>query len=163
RLSSAAALEQGLARTLAELWFNAKPILREAGVPALLMGLSFPLANAIIHRAELSVGRPAGALYCSTTVGAACSSLVPGFLLLPGFGMQASATILTLVAGLAVVPLALATRPTSGLAVAPSMLIVTVAIGLWLLLPSSYVIARAAPPVGNERLLTLSEGLTEVV
>ena len=163
RLSSAAALEHGLARTLAELWFNAKPILREAGVPALLMGLSFPLANAMIQRAELSVGRRAGALYCSNTCGAVCGSLVTGFLLLPGFGIQASATMLTLVAGLAVVPLALATWPTSRLAVAPSMLIATVAVGLWLLLPSSYVIARAAPPVGNERLLTLSEGLTEVV
>ena len=163
RLSSAAGLEHGFARTLAELWFNAKPILLDAGVPALLMGLSFPLANAMIQRAELSVGRRAGALYFSNTCGAVCGSLVAGFLLLPALGIQASATILTVIAALAVVPLALATRPALRPAFAASMLIATVAVGLWLRLPSTYVIARAAPPLGNERLLARSEGVTEVV
>ena len=49
-------------------------------------GLRFPLANAIIQRAEQSVGRRAGVLYLSNTVGAVCGSLAAGFLLLPALG-----------------------------------------------------------------------------
>jgi len=69
------------------------------------MGFSFPLANAIIQRTEGSVGRRAGALYLANTLGGVGGSLVAGFLLLPSFGIQASATVLATVAALAVVPL----------------------------------------------------------
>ena len=51
-VAAAPSAESDLARTLQELWFNAKPILLEVLIPALLMGLAFPLANAIIQRAE---------------------------------------------------------------------------------------------------------------
>ena len=70
------------------------------------MGFSFPLANAIIQRTESSVGRRAGILYLSNTIGAVCGSLAAGFLLLPTLGIQRSATVLTTAAALAVVPLA---------------------------------------------------------
>ena len=69
------------------------PILLGAGIPALLMGLGFPLANAIVQRAEYSVGRRAGVLYLSNTAGAVCGSLMTGFLLLPALGIQGSATV----------------------------------------------------------------------
>src|SRR5471030_506374 len=82
------------AQGVAELWFNARPILVEVGLPALLMGFAFPLANAMIQRAEESVGRRAGLLYLSNTVGAVCGSLAAGFLLLPATGIQRSAAIL---------------------------------------------------------------------
>ena len=184
-VAAAPGVESGLARTLEELWFNARPILLEVLIPALLMGLAFPLANAIIQRAERSVGRRAGVLYLSNTVGAVCGSLAAGFLLLPVLGIQGSATILTVAAALAVVPLYVATRvgrtlsdpptPNAGssrtrptyavtAALAGSMAIAGVALLLWLRLPSNYLITRAlAPPMGNERLLTLSEGVTEVI
>jgi spermidine synthase len=55
------AVDPGL-RILRELWFNARPIVLEVGLPALLMGFSFPLANAIIQRSEGAVGRRAGVL-----------------------------------------------------------------------------------------------------
>ena len=58
------------------------------------MGFSFPLANAIIQRAEQSVGRRAGILYLANTAGAVCGSLAAGFILLPLHGLQQSATIL---------------------------------------------------------------------
>src|SRR6185436_19072095 len=80
----------------------------EAAVPALLMGFSFPLANAIIQRAERSVGRRAGVLYLANTAGAVCGSLAAGFILLPRLGIQGSATALTMAAALAIVPLYLA-------------------------------------------------------
>src|SRR5205814_3116384 len=90
---------------LIELWFNASPIVLEVGLPALLMGFSFPLANAIVQRAEESVGARAGVLYLSNTAGAVCGSLAAGFLLLPKIGIQGSASVLTIVAALAVLPL----------------------------------------------------------
>ena len=42
-------------------------ILLEAGLPAFLMGFSFPLANAITQRTERDVGRRAGVLYLANT------------------------------------------------------------------------------------------------
>jgi len=181
-VAAAPGVESDLARTLRELWFNARPILLEVLIPALLMGLAFPLANAIIQRAERTVGRRAGILYLSNTVGAVCGSLAAGFLLLPVLGIQGSATILTTAAALAVGPLYLATdvgrallapsssaastktRPTYPLAFAVSILVAGGAIGLWLRLPSNYLITRALElPMQHERLLTLSEGVTEVI
>src|SRR6185369_11546028 len=181
-VAAAPGVESDLARTLRELWFNARPILLEVLVPALLMGLAFPLANAIIQRAERPVGRRAGILYLSNTVGAVCGSLAAGFLLLPVLGIQGSATILTTAAALAVGPLYLATdvgrallgpsssaasnktRPTYPLAFAVSILVAGGAIGLWLRLPSNYLITGALElPMRHERLLTLSEGVTEVI
>ncbi len=171
--------DAGASQTLRELWFNTRPILLEVGLPALLMGFSFPLANAITQRADRSVGRRAGILYFSNTGGAVCGSLATGFVLLPAFGIQHTATLLTLASGLAVLPLYVATRRAS-IAIEPdaaragqtnrataaftaAMLMAGVAIALWLRLPSTYVLARAAPLLGNERLLTESEGLTEVI
>ena len=50
-------------------------MLLEVAIPALLMGFSFPLANAMIQHAERSVGRRAGVLYLANTLGAVCGSL----------------------------------------------------------------------------------------
>jgi predicted membrane-bound spermidine synthase/Flp pilus assembly protein TadD len=163
-------IESGMGRTLAELWFNAAPILAEVAVPALLMGFSFPLANAIIQRAEPSVGRRAGVLYLANTGGAVCGSLAAGFLLLPRLGIQSSATALAIVAGLAIVPLYLAAKPSDLTArvaratCAGALLVAGAAVGLWWLLPPEYVITRALPrQTETERVLTVSEGLTEVI
>ena len=171
----------GLGRAFEELWFNARPMLLEVAVPALLMGFAFPLGNAVIQRAERSVGRRAGALYLANTTGAVGGSLAAGFLLLPSLGIQGSATMLMLAAGAAVIPLYLASRRAragralsftprsaarrhrlSAFATAGAMAVAAVALGLWLRLPSDYLIARALVlPV--QRLLTLSEGITEVI
>jgi len=186
----------GLARTFAELWFNVRPILLEVGLPALLMGFSFPLGNAIIQRAELLVGRRAGALYLSNTVGAVFGSLAAGFLFLPWLGIQGSASMLMATALLSVVPLYLAGLkagatsddvaglragippddlagrqrtsrlvPSAGAGVRVAALLAGgAALGVWLTLPADWVIARALPhPVGQERRLSVREGLTEVV
>ncbi len=158
----------------AELWFNARPMLLEVAVPALLMGFSFPLANAVIQRAERSVGRRAGLLYFANTAGAVCGSLAAGLVLLPRLGLQLSATILMCVAALAVLPLYLATRTTESPGADPrftiparalggSLLIAGGALALWLQLPSDYVTVRTVVPNENERLLVVSEGLTEVI
>ena len=171
----------GLMGTLQELWFNARPMLIEVTLPALLMGFSFPLANAIIQRAEQSVGRRAGVLYLANTAGAVFGSLAAGFILLPSLGLQQSATILMAIAALAVVPLHFAVTgrlkpaPTTAEEVGSgfsrpsrafigSLLVGVGSLGLWLMLPSDYVIARALGlPKGTERVLTIDDGLTEII
>ena len=158
------AIASGWARTCAELWFNARPILLVVGLPALLMGFSFPLANAVIQRAEGSVGRRAGLLYLANTVGAVCGSLTAGFLLLPVFGLQRSATVLTIAAALAAMPLYVATRRAEafGGPLVASLLISGVALASWMLLPSGYVLSKALLfPL--ERAYTVSEGITELI
>ena len=144
------ATESGPVPRLTEIWFNAKPILLEVGIPALLMGFSFPLANAMVQRAEGSVGLRAGVLYLSNTLGAVCGSLGAGFVLLPMLGVQRGATILMLAAALAIVPLALVTRPSK--AVAGSLLIAPAALAVWLLLPAHHVMDRpclGSPPASG--------------
>jgi predicted membrane-bound spermidine synthase len=163
----------------AEFWFNIRPMLLEVALPALLMGLSFPLANAIVQRAESSVGRRAGVLYLANTAGAVVGSLAAGFVLLPWIGLQLSATVLMIVAALALLPLYLSgrlrpaptpegvveagvSRPNRAFVV--SALIAVVALGAWAVLPSTFVTTRALGlPKGNERLLTISDGLTEII
>jgi hypothetical protein len=99
----------------------------------------------------------------ANTLGAVCGSLAVGFVLLPV--LESAQCDLLSVAGLAVVQLHIVTFASSP---APRM-----ASGhcswrrstaLWLLLPADYVITRALPSPGpNERLLSLREGVTEVV
>ena len=72
-IASPAGARAGAVGALAELWFNAKPMLAEIGIPALLMGFSFPLGNAVIQHAERSV---AGVRACciSPTPSARCAA-----------------------------------------------------------------------------------------
>ena len=148
---------------LAEIWFNAKPMLAEIFIPALLMGFSFPLGNAVIQHAERSVGRRAGVLYLANTVGGVCGSLVAGFVLLPMLGLQTGTTILMALATLAIVPLYFASgRPLR--VFAGSLAIAGAALGLWSQLPADHVTMRALGRTpNNEQRLLVSDGLTELI
>ena len=88
-------------------------MLLAVALPAVLMGFSFPLANAITQRAERVVGRRAGVLYLANTLGAVGGSLAAGFILLPWLGIQAAASVLTTIAAFAVVPLFVAAGTSS--------------------------------------------------
>jgi spermidine synthase/tetratricopeptide (TPR) repeat protein len=166
-------------RARREFWFNAWPMLVAVAVPSLLMGFSFPLANAIVQRAERTVGRRAGVLYLANTIGGVGGSLAAGFWLLPGLGIQATALVLTCLAALSVVPLHVAGRwDEDALAgdgaraeirrrravIAGSLVVAAVSIGAWWRLPSDFVIARALPRLSEGgRLLAVDEGLNEVI
>ncbi len=157
----------------AELWLIGAPILREVGVPALMMGFAFPLGNAMIQRAEASIGRRAGALYLANTVGAVGGALAAGFLLLPLLGMQRSATLLAVVAAAATVPLYAAARPGAAAKGRAWLLngtfigavaLTAAALALWVSLPARFLLDRAQ--VFSERgstVLAVSEGIQEVI
>jgi predicted membrane-bound spermidine synthase len=157
------------ASRLPELWFNVRPMLLEIGLPALLMGVAFPLANAVVQHADPSVGSRAGILYLANTAGAVLGSLAAGYLLLPRFGVQGTATVLVFAAGLTLAPLYLASstagargRMTATAIVA--LAVVGVTIDAWLRLPEHYLVERSLPAVLlPERLLAVRESLTETL
>ena len=152
----------GWARAFSEVWFNARPIVMVAGVPALLMGFAFPVANALVQRVESRVGRRAGLLYLANTAGAVCGSLAAGFVLLPGLGIQATTTVLVTTAAAAIVPLRLADRAARGWPLAASLVAAAAAIAIWIALPPDFLILRELL-FARDRMYALSEGLTEVI
>jgi spermidine synthase len=166
-----APLPSGWIRVWVELWFNARPMLAAVALPSFLMGFSFPFANAIVQRAEGSVGRRAGVLYLANTAGAVGGSLAVGFALLPAIGIQRTSMLLMLVASVSVVPLYVAVLRGGDLPGAPRpwlaavlLAIALASLGVWWRLPSDFIISRALPRLGEgERLLALDEGLTEVI
>jgi spermidine synthase len=176
-VSNAISANASAPSALAEIWFNLRPMLREVALPALLIGFSFPLANVLVQRAELAVGRRAGALYFANTAGAVLGSLAAGFVLLPWLGLQASTTVLVLVAAAGLVPLAIAvgqtnreprtTTPRSSIPDPRSLVPLTIAtasIAAWLMLPADYISTRALPaPEPNEHVLNQTEGVNEIV
>ena len=153
--------------TTSDLWFNLRPILVEAGLPALLMGCSFPLANAMIQHAEQTVGRRAGLLYFANTGGAVAGSLATGFVLLPAVGMQNTATTLAIIAAGSIAPIGLALvaearRLTAATTVAA--LAAAAAIALWTTLPRDYLLQRALlPQLPGERTVSIREAVGEVI
>jgi spermidine synthase len=159
---------------LGEIWFDVWPLLLLAGIPSLVMGVSFPLANALVQQADSVVARRAGGLYFANTAGAVCGSIATGFLLLPWFGIQDSAAILAAASALAIVPLYLCARSgtrTAGRYAAASLLATGVAIAACVMLPANFVINRAIGNISRavgtaaetRQVLSQREGLTEVV
>jgi spermidine synthase len=148
-------------RALTEIWFNLWPILVEVVVPAFAIGFAYPLGNAVVQHTLGAVGRRAGLLYLANTAGAVVGALTAGYLLLPWLGMQHAAVVLAALAAVATLPLwqAGASRRTLTVAAAVS----SVAIGAWLLLPAGYVVRRAVIVSPADRVLTMSEGTTEVI
>lgn len=150
---------------LADLWFNVRPMLLEIGLPALLAGFAYPLANALVQRSEAAVGRRAGVLYLANTAGAVAGSVVTGYLLLPLLGMQGAAAALALAGTLAIVPLVLYSREVkTGLG---AVGIAVAALAAWFALPSDHMLGRARVPQTRsaqpEQTLVTSEGATELI
>lgn len=164
----------GLWRAVLEVWAQVRIILFLVALPALCMGLVFPLANANIQRVEESVGTRAGLLYLANTVGAVAGSLLTGFLLLPWLGMQGTVTVLVACAAVAGFPL-LATiwadsvgptlrRCKTALPGALSLAAALLAVAGWVALPEYHLAARTYVPSGEgEELVTLSEGINESI
>ena len=74
-------------------------------LPAMLMGLQFPLANVLVQDDLSSVGRNAGSLYLFNAFGALTGSILAGFFLLPNLGVKNSIMFLCLSSFVALLPL----------------------------------------------------------
>ena len=156
-----------LAYDFAVTWELLKPMVLITGLPAILMGFVFPLANANIQQAEDQIGRRAGVLYLANTTGAVLGSLCAGFLLLPGLGLKSSATVLATLGVGAVLSIYVAMRQTdasrprrTGIAVACSAAAL-VAVVIWARLPSD--LFHRVGLSDNETALAVSEGINELV
>src|SRR5262249_23608739 len=164
--------EAGLSRAV-QSWAIIRGIAGVAFVPAVLMGFTYPLANAVVQRIEAEVGRRAGALYLSNTAGSVLGSLVAGFVFLPALGSQGSVLALALAAGAAIVPLYLSTRrpprgnPQAGpdeFVFAVGVLIVGAAVSSWgMLPPGDHLQRKILPDLGGEQILAMREGPNEML
>lgn len=65
-------------------------------VPALLMGMTFPLLCSAFTGSVARVGRSVGVLYAVNTIGSIVGSIIPVFVLIPTLGMQQSILLMGL-------------------------------------------------------------------
>src|SRR3989442_1499489 len=147
-------------REAIQLWILLKNVLRELGLPALMMGFTYPLANAMVQDAEGAVGRRAGVLYLANTARAVLRSLAAGFVLLPALGMQRSVTWLALTVPLGLVALYAAARGRvppgerrrgATATLAGSLALVAGGLAAWLGLPPPARSPPAPPPAPPKR------------
>jgi spermidine synthase len=135
-------------------------------LPATLMGFAFPLANACVQRVETRVGGRAGVLYLANTLGAVLGSIVTGFVLLPGLGMQRSVGLLALVVIGSIAAMIAAAGRDRRAAFAP-LAAVAAAWLVWGGLDAEFLLRRTFPPrhAGDAHLdfALVSEGLTETL
>lgn len=160
---------------LLQAWFNLRPIFAVVGLPALLMGFTYPLANAHVQRLEADVGRSAGALYLSNTLGNVTGSLLVGFVLLPALGMQASVALIALCATIGLVPLQWSSGgdedrlPGIGLPVTvPAVALLACGVVAWSALPAYSLLKKprlSVEQTGTTQVdvLSVSEGINETV
>lgn len=156
-------------RWVVQSWSQLRVIGLVVGVPAFLMGFTFPLANAHVQRTVARVGGRAGALYLLNTVGAVTGSLVVGFLLLPTWGVQTTVLAMAIAALLAPVPLLWigvvtpAERRQRILAVA-ILAVGGLAAAAWANQPGHAMAQRLFTPITpTEQLLSFREGINETV
>jgi predicted membrane-bound spermidine synthase len=141
--------------------------LRVVLCPALLMGFSMPLANAIVQDTLGRVGQRAGALYLANTAGSVAGSLVAGFVFAGRLDSQQSFGVFAACAAVAPLPLvvALATVPRSvWIASMAGAALVVPASSAWLALPEHYLVSRFFPPLPPDRhVLAIGEGVSEII
>ncbi|MCX6553490.1 MAG: hypothetical protein NTZ12_00520 [Candidatus Aminicenantes bacterium] len=157
---------------LTQIWGILRPILEVIGLPSFLIGFSFPLANACVQRLERSVGRRAGGLYLANTLGDVFGAIVAGFILLPNLGSQRSVLLLCFASSLVILSLQVAKvkerpavhwRAKYGLFVICMILSCGIFIS-WSLLPADYLIIKSFSRISaDQRILTSSEGLNEIL
>lgn len=157
---------------LTQMWGVLRPILAVIGLPSLLMGFSFPLANACVQRLERRVGRRAGGLYLANTCGAVLGALAAGFVLLPNVGSQRAVLALCLLSGLGIFFLQAAKlkddpagswRARYGLFSLCAAMLIGVLV-IWSLLPANHLMMNSFPRLAaGQRILASSEGLNEML
>ncbi len=153
------------------VWGVVKPIVAVVGLPALLMGFAYPLANANIQHAESHVGRRAGVLYLANTAGAVAGSLIAGFALLPWLGTRLGAVVLAGVGAAAALVLHFADpdrrnpgrrrRLRARMVAAGCAIAIAAGLLVWLRVPSERFLRLGIRRY--EKVLAIREGVNELV
>jgi spermidine synthase len=147
------------------------PMVRVVAAPGLLMGAAFPLVNALVQRASGEVGRRAGALSRSNTLGAVLGSLATGFWLIPALGVQRTLTVLLGVGLAGLWPLLVAARALDAPAwprlrrLVPALLVLGgLSVAGWASRPGDFLLFSAFVPGWSDELelLEAKEGPNEV-
>ncbi|MBW1807193.1 MAG: hypothetical protein JRJ87_03295 [Deltaproteobacteria bacterium] len=167
------AFTEPFSRRLREVLGQLSLILPTIGLPAIMMGFSFPLANALAQRSTTSVGGRAGTLYLWNTFGNVLGSLAAGFVLLPILGYQISTSIFVMCAAFTIIPLqALATQEvkesgpgakTSKRTLVGCLLFSFAALGAFGLLPGDYLLEKSFVNTyrsPDSRVVRLHESMT---
>ncbi|MBI4821799.1 MAG: MFS transporter [Deltaproteobacteria bacterium] len=142
---------------------NLRVIFAVVAAPALLMGATYPLGNALAQDAASLVGRRAGVLYFANTTGNVLGSLLVGFVLLPTLGIQLTVTNLSAIAAIGFVPLFQATPLDSKTLAATVAVLAAGFIGLSAL-PPDFLIRPAVPPdTAERRTIAIREATSEIV
>jgi spermidine synthase len=137
------------------------------GPPALLTGMAFPLANAVVQRSQSHVGERAGLLYLANTIGGVSGSLLAGFWLLPLLGIQGTASVAVFAVLIAIAVITRAANefePPARLPRAIAFTAALVAALSWALLPERALLDRTLPPLADdERVVAVREGVNETI
>ncbi len=137
------------------------------GLPALLSGAAYPLANALVQDRSDAVGTRAGLLYLATTAGSVLGSLLGGFVLLPRLGMQATAGVVLVTLGVALLTLARASRPLrrERLPFAACAVALLAALAAWQRLPPTALLDQRLTRFEKEgsRIVAVREGVNETI
>lgn len=142
-------------------------------VPALLMGASYPLANAHVQRHEGHVGARAATLYLGNTAGNVVGALGCGFVLLPAVGSQTTLLILAAVGALGVILVlastaddleALRSSPHQRRTAAALALILGGLVVYAVVLPVDHLMKQQLPALSEKgELLAFDEGIHETI
>jgi len=142
------------------------------GLPAVMMGFAYPLANANVQRIESQVGRRSGIMYFSNTMGAVAGSVVTAFYLLPMSGSVTSVSILMIISLSAIIPLVFSTRTDSikllrwqSVLITTATIVPLVFVVIWYKQPENSVIFKSFYSANNiqQRALSSQEGILETV
>lgn len=161
-------------RWMMDTWANGRVALFLVGLPALCLGFTFPLGNALVQRSEAEVGRKAGTLYLANTAGNVAGALVAGFVLLTLFGVEMSLSIFAscaVVSALLLYPFAAGEPAGSGPLRARRTLFAfgigaaAVSIFAFSRLPAGHLVERMFEfsRSGNETVIATHEGVNETL
>jgi len=160
-------------RLLIESWYEIRAVFLLVMIPAFFMGTAYPLANAMIQKSETVIGKRAGILYLSNTVGAVMGSFCAAFIFLPNIGIKNSVFLLSLFSFATMIFIYIsflksnqgntntkASRPIAVVSYATLIICLIV----WNFQPSDYILKKIYPNKKMEdKIIHLSEGLTNSI
>jgi len=153
-----------------EIIYQLRILIFIAFIPSIFMGVSYPVANALIQNTKDSIGEKAGGLYLTNTFGGVAGSILTGFFLIPLFGTQNSYIIITLLGCLGIGILMKDELRSDKILIFRILFINVIFIalilgGLFLFLEDNFLLSKmfTKKESKNAKFLKISEGPNEVL